>query len=69
MNISLTQTGQNATEFIKILIKTLKKIDFLVNDIQIENGEKCVAGGWYAFAHIFLLRRSETPRREHWTED
>lgn len=45
MNISLTQTGQNATEFIKILIKMLKKIDFLVNDIQIENGEKCVAGG------------------------
>lgn len=69
MNISLTQTGQNAMEFIKILIKTLKKIDFLVNDIQIENGEKCVAGGWYAFALIFLLRRSETPRGENRTED
>ncbi len=49
MNISLTQTGHNATEFIKILIKR-SKIDFLVNDIQIENGGKLVAGGWYAFA-------------------
>jgi len=45
MNISLTQTGHIATEFIKILIKTLKKIDLLVNDIQIEKWGKCVAGG------------------------